>query len=124
MKKLLLITLVVIGGLVALDATARSRSCGAPCNVKPTCAKPCAKRCVADVEVRDLRDLTPPCCEKFVRVEEPAICHEIITKECSWSCPTTCNRVDGLQSQFHEQLVQQHANETTRIQETNAINAL
>jgi hypothetical protein len=113
MKKLLLITLFSLAGLVALDATARNRDCGT-CHVKPKCSTPCHKP-LKTREIIDNRDLTPPCCERAVVVQEPAICHEIIEKSCFWECPSNCSTVAGKKSQYHDALMDGYASQTARV---------
>lgn len=112
MKKLLLITLFSLAGLVALDATARNRDCGS-CHVKKPCA-PCHKPLVHR-EVIDLREKTPPCCVKYVEVQEPAVCFETVTKECRWECPKTCTTDENRQSQFHNALVEGYEAQSARV---------
>lgn len=86
MKKILLVALLALAGLV-VNADARYRNCGG-----------CAPRsCEAACEVIEEPRPTPPCCLTAVEVPAKAV------KHISWSyyCPKGC-RTTGLDSSFSE----------------------
>ena len=77
MKKLVLAALAVLAVVFAFDAEARY-NCGA-------CPK---KSCKSACRVIEAERPTPPCCVRYVRVEEPA--QEIKHVSYSYECPSDC----------------------------------
>lgn len=100
MKKTLLLTLIaVVFGLAINEAQAKyARNGWRSCYEGPCCPKKCYDECKPKCEenpcgtcnvVRVIEDpCCAPCCERYVRVEEPAL----VTKHISYSyeCPSGC----------------------------------
>jgi hypothetical protein len=88
MKKLLLAAVAFVA-LFAMSADARHYK---SCNTCPTKVAKCCKEKVLEEACP-----VPPCCVRYVRVEEPAIRtkHVSYSWECPSSCATEAPRIDG-----------------------------
>lgn len=97
MKKLMVALLLAVLGLSVMDTSAFYRRCwrNNNCNrcekrCEPKCERacePCARPCKVDF-VEEEACPQPPCCVRYVRVEEPAE----VTKHVNYTvaCPTGC----------------------------------
>jgi len=89
MKRVVLALILAVAGLAVSEASARfynngrcgSRGCATQC--APTCAP---RRCQPNYKIIDVPPCEAPCCVRWVKVKEPAIC----IRECRWVCPESC----------------------------------
>jgi hypothetical protein len=92
MKRVVLALILAVAGLVATDASARcfrngcsTRSYGYRA-CETACRPACKPACRPNYKVIDVPPCEAPCCVRWVKVKEPAIC----IRECRWVCPTNC----------------------------------
>lgn len=93
MKRVVLALTLAVVGLFATDASARFfRNGGCNTGCKPAaCETTCKKPCRKPYKIIDMEPCDPPCCVRWVKVKEPAIC----IRECRWVCPDNCTEDQG-----------------------------
>jgi hypothetical protein len=100
MKKLMLALFFALLGLAVSDAEARYRRCYDNCNpCEKVCEESCKPKCCKVDFVEEEACPEPPCCVRYVRVEEPAL----VTKHVSYSvaCPTGCTAEEKAAGMMH-----------------------
>ena len=87
MKKLLLLSLVLVG-LTATSQMLAWRDCGTSCHSeRPKCHKPCAKKAVYCPTETIVHPCPTVCCEKTVPVPSVARKNRVVEEFCTVSCP-------------------------------------